>query len=103
VAVGRPWCITLPVGTSGVVGLARRATTAPAAGAVLPVVATGITAIAIFVVILGPVATGAAVAAHGAGEMAWKMVAWSSGMQYWCRALSGQPKVQYYPCEAPQE
>jgi hypothetical protein len=38
---------------------------APAAGAVLAVVAAAITAIAVFVVILGPVATGAAVAAMG--------------------------------------
>jgi hypothetical protein len=45
--------------------LARRATTAPAAGVVLAIVATAITTIAIFIVILGPVATDAAAAAMG--------------------------------------
>jgi hypothetical protein len=67
-------------------GLARRATTASVAGAVLAVVITVITAIVVFVVIVRPVATGAAM---GRGETAWKMVAWPSGMQYWCRAPSG--------------
>jgi hypothetical protein len=66
VAVGRPRCIGLAVGISGGGGLARRATTAPAAGAILAVVAAFITAITVFVVILGPVATGVAVA-----TMAW--------------------------------
>jgi hypothetical protein len=46
-------------------GLARRATTASAACVVLTVVATAITAIAVFIVILGLVATGVAVAAMG--------------------------------------
>jgi hypothetical protein len=65
VAVGRPQCVGPAVGTNGGSGLARRATTASAAGAVLVVVAAAITAIAVFVVILGLVATGAAVAAMG--------------------------------------
>jgi hypothetical protein len=65
VAVGRPRCVGPTVGTSGGGGLARRATTASAVGAVLAVVAAAITVIAVFVVILGPVATGAAVAAMG--------------------------------------
>jgi hypothetical protein len=56
VVVGRPRCVGPTVG---------RATTAPAAGAVLVVVAATIIAIAVFVVIHGPVATGAAVAAMG--------------------------------------
>jgi hypothetical protein len=43
-------------------GLARRATTAFAASAVLAVVVAASTAIEVFVVILGPVATSAAVA-----------------------------------------
>jgi hypothetical protein len=55
VAVGQPWCIGPAVRTIGSGGLARRATTTPAAGAVLAVVAIAIIAIAIFVVILGPV------------------------------------------------
>jgi hypothetical protein len=45
-----------------------------AAGAVLAVVATAITAIAIFVVILGPVATGAAVATIGRAR--WRGRRW---------------------------
>jgi hypothetical protein len=65
VAVGRPQSLDPAVGTSGGGGLARRATTASAAGAVLAVVVAAITAIAVFVVVLGPVATGAAVAAMG--------------------------------------
>jgi hypothetical protein len=65
VAIGRPRCVGPAVGTSGGGGLARRATTTSAVGAVLVVVAAAITAIAVFVVILGPVATGAAVAAMG--------------------------------------
>jgi hypothetical protein len=71
------------------------------AGVVLAVVAATITAIAVFVVILGPVATGATVAAMGGGETAWKTVAWPPGKQCWCRVPSGQPEVRYYPCEAP--
>jgi hypothetical protein len=59
-AVGRSRCIGLAVATSGGGGLARRATTASAAGAVLAVVATASIAIAVFVVILDPIATGAA-------------------------------------------
>jgi hypothetical protein len=65
VAIGRPRRVGLTVGTSGGGGLARRATTASATGAVLVVVAVAITAIAVFVMILGPVATGAAVATMG--------------------------------------
>jgi acyl-CoA hydrolase len=65
VVVGGPQCIGPTIGTSGGGGLARRTTTAPAAGAVLVVVAAAITAITDFVVILGPVATGAAVATMG--------------------------------------
>jgi hypothetical protein len=101
VAVGQPWCVGSTVGTSGGGGLARRATTASTAGAVLVVVATAITAITVFVVILGPVATGTAVCRHGAGETAWKTVAWPSGTQCWCRVPSGQLEVWYCPCEAP--
>jgi hypothetical protein len=63
VAVSRPRCVGLVDRTSGGGGLARRATTA--AGAVLAVVTTAITAIVIFVVVLGLVATGAAVSAIG--------------------------------------
>jgi hypothetical protein len=65
VAVGRPRCVGPAVGTSGSGGLAKRATTASAAGVVLAVVAAAITAIAVFVVIFGPVATGATVATMG--------------------------------------
>jgi hypothetical protein len=65
VAVGQPRSLGPAVGTSGGGGLARRATTASATGAILAVVAAAITAIAVFVVVLGPVATGAAVAAMG--------------------------------------
>jgi hypothetical protein len=57
VAVGWPWSLGPAVGTSGGGGLARRGTTA--AGAVLAAVAATITAIAVFVVALGLVATGA--------------------------------------------
>jgi hypothetical protein len=60
VAIGRPWSLGPAVGTSGGGGLARRGTTASAAGAVLAAVAAAITAIAVFVVALGLVATGAA-------------------------------------------
>jgi hypothetical protein len=65
VAVGRPQCVGPAVRTSGGGGLARRATTTSVAGPVLAVVSAAITAIAVFVVIVGPVATGAAVAAMG--------------------------------------
>jgi hypothetical protein len=65
VAVGRPQCVGPAVRTSWGGGLARRATTTSAAGAVLAIVAAAITAIAVFVVILGPVSTSAAVAAMG--------------------------------------
>jgi hypothetical protein len=61
VAVGRSWCVGPVAGTSGGGALTRRVTTTSAAGAVLSVVATAITAIAVFVVVLGPVATGAAI------------------------------------------
>jgi hypothetical protein len=53
VAVGRPRCVGPAVETSGGGGLARRTTTIPAVGAVLAIVAAAITAIAVFVVILG--------------------------------------------------
>jgi hypothetical protein len=62
VAVGRPRCVGPAVGTSGGGGLARRATMA---SAVVAVLAAAITAIAIFVVVLVPVATGAVVSAIG--------------------------------------
>jgi hypothetical protein len=62
VAVGRPRCVGPAVGTSGGGGLSRRATTA---SAVVAVVAAAITAIAVFVVLLVPVATGAVVSAIG--------------------------------------
>jgi hypothetical protein len=65
VAIGRPRCVGMTGGTNGGGGLARRATTTSAAGAVLAVVAAAITAIAMFVVVLGPVATGVAVSAIG--------------------------------------
>jgi hypothetical protein len=65
VAVGQPRCVGPAVGTSGGGGLARRDTMASTVGAVLAVVAVAITAIAVFVVILGPIATDAAVAAMG--------------------------------------
>jgi hypothetical protein len=65
VVVGRPRCVGPAVLTSGGGGLARRATTASAAIAVLAVVAAVITAIAVFVVVLVLVATGVAVFAIG--------------------------------------
>jgi hypothetical protein len=65
VAIGHPRCIGPAVGTSGDSGLARRATTTPAAGDVLVVVAAAIISIAVFVVILGPVATGATIVTMG--------------------------------------
>jgi hypothetical protein len=57
VAIRRPRCVGPAVGTSGGGGLA----VASAADAVLSVVAAAITAIEIFVVVLGPVATGATI------------------------------------------
>jgi hypothetical protein len=65
VAIGWAQCVGSTVGTSGGGGLARRATITSTAGAVLAVVPTAITTIVVFVVVLGPVATGAAVAAIG--------------------------------------
>jgi hypothetical protein len=62
VVVGRPWCVGPAVRTSGDGGLARRATMTSAA---VVVVATTITAIAVFVIVLVPFATGAAVSAIG--------------------------------------
>jgi hypothetical protein len=56
VAVGRPRCVGPAIGTSGGGGLARRATIAPAADAVLVIVSAAITVIVVFVVIPGPVA-----------------------------------------------
>jgi hypothetical protein len=63
VIVGRPRCVGAIDGTSGGGGLTKRVTAASTAGVVFAVVATVITAIAVFVVVLGPVATGAAVSA----------------------------------------
>jgi hypothetical protein len=65
VAVGRPWCVGAAIKISGSGGLARRVTTTSAVDAVLTLVAAAITSIAVFVVILGPVATGVAVVAMG--------------------------------------
>jgi hypothetical protein len=65
VVKGRPRCVGPAVGTSGGGGLARRATTASVAGVVFAIVPAAITAIVVFVVILGPVATGATVAIMG--------------------------------------
>jgi hypothetical protein len=65
VAVGQPQCVSPTVGTSGGGGLARRATTTSAAIAVLTIVAAAITAIAVFVVVLVPVAVDAAISAIG--------------------------------------
>jgi hypothetical protein len=62
-AVGRPRCVGAASGTSGGGGLARRANTAVVAVAVPAVVAATITAIVVFVVVLGPVATDAAISA----------------------------------------
>jgi hypothetical protein len=62
VAVGRPWCVGPAVGTSGGGGLARRATTTSASAAV---VAATIITIAVFIVVLVPVATGATIFAIG--------------------------------------
>jgi hypothetical protein len=59
--VGQSRCVGPAAGTSGGGGLARRTSV----GSGLAVVAVAITTIAVFVVILGPVATGAAVAAMG--------------------------------------
>jgi hypothetical protein len=59
VVVGQPRCVGPAVGTSGGSGLARRATTVSIAGVVLVVMAAAITAIVVFVVILGPVTTSA--------------------------------------------
>jgi hypothetical protein len=60
-----PACVGPAVGISGGGGLARRATMASAAGAILAIVAATSTAIAVFIVIFGPIATDAAVAAMG--------------------------------------
>jgi hypothetical protein len=61
VAVGQPRCVGPTVGTSGGGGLARRATTASATVVVLAVVVTAITTITVFVIVLVPVATSAAI------------------------------------------
>jgi hypothetical protein len=74
VAIGRPRCVDPTVGTSGGGGLARRATTVSAAGAVLAVMSAAITAIAVFVVGLGLVATDAVVAAMGRAR--WRGGQW---------------------------
>jgi hypothetical protein len=65
VAVGQPQCVGPVVGTSGGGGLARRATTASAAFAVLSVVAAAITVIAVFVVVLVSFAISVAFSAIG--------------------------------------
>jgi hypothetical protein len=65
VAVGWLRCIGPTVGTSGGGGLIRRATMASAVGTVLAVVTTAITAIAVFVVGFGLVATSATDATMG--------------------------------------
>jgi hypothetical protein len=74
VAVGRPRCVGPAVGTSGGDGLARKATTASAVGAVLAIMSAAITAITVFVVGLGLVSTGAAVAAMGRAR--WRGGQW---------------------------
>jgi nitrate reductase NapE component len=93
VVIGRPRCIGLAIGTSGGGGLARRAPTTSAVGTVLVVVVIAITTIAVLVVGLGPVATGAAVTAMGRARWVCKMVAWPPGTQRWCRAPLGQPEA----------
>jgi hypothetical protein len=98
VVVGRPWCVGPAVGTSGDGGLARRATTASTAVVVLAVVSADITAIAVFVVVLVSVDTGAAVSAIGRAR---RTVAWPLGTQCWCRAPSGQPEARYCPYKSP--
>jgi hypothetical protein len=65
VTVSRPRCVGPAIGTSGGGGLARRATTASTAVAVLAVVTATITAIEVFIVVLVPVATGAAISTIG--------------------------------------
>jgi hypothetical protein len=70
VAVGWPRYV-VPAVENGGGGLARRAIMASVAGAVLAVVAAAMTAIAVFVVVLGPVATGAAVAVIGRAR--WRL------------------------------
>jgi hypothetical protein len=65
VVVERPRCVGPVVETSGGGGLARRATTTSAVVDVLAIVAAAITAIAVFVVVLVPVVTGAVVSAIG--------------------------------------
>jgi hypothetical protein len=55
-------------------GLARRATTASAAVAVLAVVAATITAIVVFVIVLVPIATSVAVSAMG--RVRWRGGRW---------------------------
>jgi hypothetical protein len=96
VAVGRPWRVGPAVGNGGG-GFARRAITTSVVGAVLAIVAAAMTAIAVFVVVLGPVATDATIATM----TAWKTAAWPLGMQHWCRASSRQPEARYCPCESP--
>jgi hypothetical protein len=87
VAVGRPRCVAPTIRTNGGGGLARTTTTASATGAVLAVVAIANTAIAVFVVILGPVATGAAVAAMGWARRCgrWRLGHWgcSVGVEHY--------------------
>jgi hypothetical protein len=65
VAIGWPRCGGPTIRISGGSGLAGRAITTSAAGAVPAVVTAASTAIVVFVVILGPVATDAAVAPWG--------------------------------------
>jgi hypothetical protein len=65
VVIGRPQCVGPAVETSEGGGLAKRATMAFTVVVVLADVAAAITAIAVFVVVLVPVATGAIISAIG--------------------------------------
>jgi hypothetical protein len=90
-AVGQPWCVSPAVGTSGGGGLARRATTSFVAGDVLAIVAAAIAAIAVFVVILGPVATGAVVVAMGRTRRRGKRWLGHRGRNAGVECRRGQP------------
>jgi hypothetical protein len=89
-----PQRIGSTVGASEGGGLARRATTTSTAIVVLVVVATAIAVVVVFIVVFSG-------CHYWAGGMAWRLVAWLSGAQHWCRAPSGQPKDSYYPCGSP--
>jgi hypothetical protein len=99
VVVGRPRCVGPTIRNRGGGGLARRATTTSAAGAILALVAATMTAIAVFVVILGGCHWRRR-CRHWAGETASKTAAWLPGTQHWCRAPSGQPEARYCPCKS---